>query len=191
MEIPETFLTDLKVEFQERLRARYSAKQNCVVIEQRVGKNVIGSVPRSMLSNETRQSLAEGYKPIMQVAVGETIRCKDCSNKISVPFCSTEEVKCLYCKLKGRVSKYHVGFYPLNIKLINHLKEIDPLRNMDKDLAKEMQEQNERITAQQQKALYNDAESYANDHIYKLMGIPTKSMAGKVMQGTELKGFSG
>lgn len=189
MEIPETFLTELSVEFQDRLRARYSAKQNSVVIEQKVGRNIVGSVPRKLLSNETRQSLAEGYKPIMQVAVSEVIRCEDCSSKIPVPFNETREVKCEYCKLKGRVSRYHVGFYPLNVTLINHLKSIDPLRNMDKNFAAEMQAQNERIAEQQQKSLYDEAESYANDNIYKLMGIPTKGMNGKIMTGTELKGF--
>jgi hypothetical protein len=191
VEIPHTFTTELSVEFQDRLRARYSPKQNAIVIEQRVGKNIIGSIPRRMIQdNERRQSLAEGYKPFMTIAISEKVRCPECDYWIEVPNRETRQVKCLYCKLKGRNTSLIAGYYPLNHHLINHLKSIDPLRNMDDKIANKLTEQNEKIAEQQQKQLSNDAEAYTSDNLNRLMQIPTFGYSGtKAKEGTEVKGF--
>lgn len=116
--------------------------------------------------------------PIMTVAVSETMRCPDCGYKLVVPFNETMQLSCLACKLKGRNTKVIAGYYPLNHILLNHLKSIDPLRNMDEDMIGKMNEYNEKKMEQQQKQLSDDAESYASDNINRLMGIPTFGYAG-------------
>ncbi len=191
MDIPETFAHDLEIEFQGRLRARFSPKSQAVIIEQRVGKNVLPSLPRKFYDNEKRQALAEGYMPIMTVSLSETMKCPECTYVLKVPNRETAQIVCLSCKLKQRSTKITAGFYPLNSSLLHHLKEIDPLRNMDRNMAMEMVERNERMTEIHQKSLRNDAEDYASDNIERLMGIPSAKYSGmKVMEGTEVKGFS-
>ena len=192
MEIPEIFLEDLKVEFQDRLRAKFSRKQNATLIQQRMARNVIGSLNRKFLKHddERRQHLAEGYKTIMTVAASETIRCPECCMKLEVPKLETRQIKCLYCKLKGRKTQVTSGYYPLNSSLINHLKAIDPMRNMDNNLVQATMDQNERIAKQQQKQLYDNAHDYASDNLNRLMGIPVVGYAGtKLKEGTQVKGF--
>jgi len=190
MDIPDTFTKDLEIDFQGRLRARWSPKQQAVIIEQRVGKNILPSLPRKSYDNERRQSLAEGYIPIMTVSASSRMRCPECSTWVEVPDRETRQVSCLYCKLRGRSTKFTAGFYPLNSFLLNHLKEIDPLRNATDEMAKKMIEQNELRTELMQKQLAHDAESYASDNLNRLMQIPTFSYAGlKAKEGTTVKGF--
>ena len=144
-----------------------------------------------MYDDERRQSLAEGYLPIMTVSVSEKMRCPEDGYWLDVPNRETKQITCLACKLKGRTTKVTAGFYPLNSSLLNHLKAIDPLRNMDRDLAKEMLEANEKLTEIQQKELYNQADAYASDNLNRLMGIPVSSLsASKIFEGTNVRGIT-
>lgn len=193
MYIPESFQEDLEREFQGRLRARWSGKKQCVVIEQRVARNVVGSLPRELFkkNDETRQSLAEGYKQVMDVAVSEQMKCPECTTTLSVPNRTTAQITCMGCRVKGRTKKYIVGYYPLDTNLINHLKSIDPLRNLEKDTAAELNAYNEKIAEAQQKQLSEEAEAYTSDNLNRLMQIPSFSYSGnKIKQGTELRGFT-
>ncbi len=189
MDIPQTFLDDLDVEFQGRLRARFSGMQQAVIIEQKVGRNILPSLKRDRYTNERRQSLAEGYMPIMTVSVSEKVRCPECNYWLEVPNRETKQIRCFSCKLKGRTSLIIAGYFPLNSFLINHLKEIDPVRNMDKDMTQELDRQNERKAELMQRQLSNDAESYASDNLNQLMGIPTFGYTSKKLAGTDVKGF--
>jgi len=188
MEINETFLDDLEITFQGRLRARWSAKQRAIIIEQRTARSLIGSVPRRAYDNETRQSLAEGYKLLMTVAPRETIRCARCNYTLEVPKLETREITCLQCKLSGLRGKVFAGYYPLNSSLIHYLKSIDPLRDNNESNASKMVEYNENITKQQQRQLFNASEAYADDNFNRIVGIQQVGRT-KVMAGTELKGF--
>jgi hypothetical protein len=189
VDIPTEFTTSLSVEFQDRLRARWSGKQQAIIIEQRVGKNILPSLPRISYSDERRQSLAEGYMPIMTVAVSETMRCPSCNLKVNVPNRETKQIRCLYCQVKGRKTLITAGYYPLNSFLIEHLKSIDPLRNMDKDMVKEMNERNEKMLQKQQEQLQDNAIAYSNDNFNRLVGIQQTGYTGKIKAGTEVKGF--
>jgi hypothetical protein len=191
MDISETFKDELRIEFQDRLRIKWSGKSQAFLIQQRVGKNLIGSVPRAKLGLEKSMDLAEGYRTILSVAPSEHMKCPDCFTSISVPKLETKELKCLYCKLRGRSTKIVAGYYPLNSSLINHLKEIDPIRNLDRDLIAEMNDRNEKIQEAQVKQLSKDAEDYSSDNINKLMGILQTGYSGmKVKEGSEVKGIT-
>jgi hypothetical protein len=191
VEIPETFEQTLAIEFQDRLRIRWSGKQQSFLIQQRVGPNLIGSVPRRLLDSEKRQDLAQGYRTIMNVSPSEIVKCPECSIKLNVPYKETRQIKCLYCQLKQRSTFIAAGYFPLDSSLINHLKSIDPIRQMDSDDVQRMQTHNDRISESQQKQLYDDAESYSSDNINQLMGILQTGYGGmKVKDGTEVKGIT-
>lgn len=172
MEIPETFEQDLDREFQNRLRIKWNRKKNSFTIEQKVGQNIIGSLPREMFKDSFyKQSLAEGYKPIIDVAVSETLKCPNCAEILNVPNRETKQFKCLNCQSKGKRTIFVAGYFPLNSFLINYLKTIDPIRNLEVDQAKRILEHNEKLAAMEQKKLSDDAEAYTSDNLNKLMGI--------------------
>ena len=144
-----------------------------------------------MYSDERRQSLAEGYMPILTVSASEQIRCPECAMFVEVPNRETQQVRCWYCASRGRTTRITAGFYPLNSSLINHLKSIDPLRNMESDDVAKMQEYNEKLIAQRQAEISANAEAYTSDNINRLMGILQTGYSGtKVKEGTDIKGFS-
>lgn len=180
MEINEIFQEELKREFQERLRIRWNGKKQAYTVEQRVGKNIIGQLPRELFKHNDfyRQGLAEGYKPIMDVAVSETMRCPSCNTKLTVPNRETKQFRCTYCQSKGRRSLLLAGYYPLNSFLINHLKTIDPLRNMEVNQVQRLQDYNEKLMEREQAKLSDEAEAYTSDNLNRLMGILQTGYSG-------------
>jgi len=190
LEIPQNFIALLDIEFQSRLRVKWSGKQQAYLIQQKIGPNLVGSVPRGKLDAEKVNDLAQGYLTIMTVSPSEKMKCQECSSSLSVPNRETRQIRCLYCKVRGRSTQVIAGYYPLDSNLIAHLKTIDPMRNMETDQVSRMNDHNENLQKAQLKELANEAESYADDNLAKLMGIPEFKYAGnKIKEGTELTGF--
>lgn len=179
MEINESFKDDLRIEFQGRLRVRWSGKQQSYLIQQRVGRNLIGNISRKTFKDSEKvQDLAEGYRTIMVVSPAEKTRCPECSTWLDVPNRTTAQIKCEFCKFKGRNVSFIAGYYPLNSSLIQHLKSIDPLRDGDKDMQKKLDQHNEKLTSSMQKKISQDAEDYTSDNLNRLMGILSVGYSG-------------
>lgn len=120
----------LEREFQGRLRARRSAETGDVQIEERVGRGIFDP-PTARTHRESDRWIRarDGYTLVMAIKPGDRMACSACGLTVKVPVLRMAEAPCPYCRnAKKRDSTAFVGFYPLGWTLIDHLKNIDPLR---------------------------------------------------------------
>ena len=126
MEAPSAFKESLKMQFNDRLRVRWSNSKHEWQIEEKIAR------PTGDYSlddpNDDHLRLRDGYGYVCSVTPGDRMACPKCGNELKVPIYHFAEVKCDYCQVKGRPSSVIVGHFPLNDMLLEHLRKLDPLR---------------------------------------------------------------
>lgn len=178
MEAPPAFTRQLDDVFNGRLRIRWSAKRREFHIEQKVGR----MAPNPCHIDEGDDDLIrarDGYIYVMSIRPGDRMPCPDCDYQLSVPVMDTADIRCPYCQLKGRTTRVVAGYWPLNERLIEHLRRIDPLRGGSDEMAAAADAYNEsRLKAAE--AAYSDTIiSAADDDYRRLVGIPSVGYTGK------------
>lgn len=178
MDAPTTFTRQLKDEFQDRLRIRWSAKRREFHIEQRVGR----MAPNPCRIDEGDDDLIrarDGYIHVMSISPGDRTPCPECHFELQVPVMDTADIRCPYCQIKGRTTRVVAGYWPLNERLIDHLRKLDPLRGHSHELAAEADRRNVARLKAAEANLSDTVISAADDDYRRLVGIPSVGYTGK------------
>lgn len=182
MDAPTEFTDRLHREFDGRLRIRWSASQHEWQIEQKIGH---GRIPPIAI-DEGRDDLIrarDGYHFVMSVRTGDRMRCPKCNYQLTVPVMDTWDIRCPYCRLKGRHTSVVAGYWPLNDRLLAHLHKIDPLNVFSEQQAAEADRYNERLLKQQEDDAMAPGYAEASDMYRRLVGIPMVGYSGKEFRG--------
>lgn len=185
MEAPSSFVDLLHRTFDGRLRIRWSVASRRWLIEQKVGH---GFAVSPIQIDETRDDLIrarDGYHPVMEITLGDRIQCPQCHLELRVPVFETHDIRCGYCALKGRQTRIVAGYWPLNERLIEHLRKIDPLRDQQSELAAEADRRNRLLLKSQEDAAMAPGLAYADEAYNRLVGIPQVGYTGKTLNGPD------
>lgn len=178
MEAPKDFQNRLEEVFRGRLRIRWSPKREAWHIEQQVGR--AASPPyRIDPFDDSLICARDGYAFVMEVRQGTRMPCPTCHLELPVPVMETCEVRCNYCKMKGRDGRVRAAYYPLGEVLIDYLRKIDPERGATQELADEADRANRAMLAAQERALSNTIEAAGKDAFTKIAGIESVGYTGK------------
>lgn len=178
MQAPESFTELLQDAFDGRLRIRWSAKEHEFHIEQKVGHGRMSPIR----IDEGRDDLIrarDGYHFVMSVRTGDRMPCPSCNYELKVPVMDTWDIICPTCSTMNRKTSVVAGFWPLNDRLIEHLKKIDPLRDHQDEVAATADRYNERLLQSQEDDAMRPGEAYANDSYNRLVGIQQVGYTGK------------
>lgn len=179
MHIPESFDVQLKREFNNRFRIRWSDKRGEFQIEQKIAPSQVLEPP--LLSDGTWDSWnddyirsRDGYWYVMSVRQGDRMPCQQCHTTMKVPIRKTAESLCGGCGKKHRAA-----FYPLDDLLIRHLKWIDPLSDGPVTVTAFAHEQNRKAQKSRENAAYNNVEAATLDNFSHMFGIQQVGYTGK------------
>lgn len=179
MDAPSSFVEQLERVFNGRLRIRWSAKNQEFHIEQKVGR---GFALAPVAIDEGRDDLIcarDGYFHVMAIKAGDRMPCPSCNYKLTVPVMDTADMKCPYCALMGRTTRVVAGYWPLNERLIEHLRKIDPLRGAQQELAEEADRYNRALIKSAENTYSDVVTSKASDDYNRLVGIPQVGFTGR------------
>lgn len=185
MNAPDSFVARLASVFDNRLRIRWSDREGCFHIEQRVGRATIAPV----FIDSTRDDLIrarDGFHPIMTVQPGDRMPCPECHYQLHVPVMDTWDMRCPYCETKGRSTRVVAGYWPLNDLLIEHLRKIDPLRGASTELAEEADRHNRLLLKAQEDEAFAPGFDAFDSNYNNLVGIPQTGYTGKILPGSQL-----
>lgn len=178
MEAPSGFVARLRERFNNRLRIRWSNKEQEWHIEQQVGRAVLPNCPVGEW-NDSLIRARDGYHFIMAVTTGDRKRCPKCNYTLHVPVRDTWDIRCEYCALRGRQSRMVAGFWPLDDALLEHLQKIDPLRGGSDELRDQADNRNKLLLAAEENDAMAPGYAYADEHYNRLVGIPQVGYTGK------------
>jgi hypothetical protein len=175
-----SYVTDrLKSEFGNRLRIRWSYKRSEWQIEAKVARAVEpGSHVDSADDDHIRAR--DGYAFVLSIRQGDRMPCPDCGFSLRVPVLRTEEVRCDYCRSRGRDGRHRAAYYPLDSeKLFEHLRMIDPQRGYRTNLHRLADQRNQAILAAREREAMNKVQSATLDNFNRMVGIPQFGYSGK------------
>lgn len=179
---PPEFTDRLEREFDGRLRLRWSHKAGEWQVEQRVARGLVNFPVRDDQDDE-RIRLRDGYFYVMSIRQGDRMPCPKCGNTLKVPHLEIRELSCYQCKLRGYEHRVSAGYFPLDDRLIDHLKRIDPLRGASKALRSKVDQHNQRHTDQQRQRVLDQTYDAGADDFNRIAGIPSVGYTGKEFVG--------
>ena len=174
MTAPRWFEDLLEREFRGDLRIRWSERRQEWHVEQRVGR--AASVPHFGDPDRWRRA-AEGYAFHLAIQPRLERACPDCGWPMRVGEMRFVEASCGYCGYKGRSGKRTLAFFPLNEKLIDHLKRNDPTRDHLYKHLKELDLYNQRVEMQREAKWKDERHDILRD--VALSQIPSVGYTGK------------
>jgi hypothetical protein len=182
---PKDFTRRLDEVFAGRLRIRWSLRNGEWHIEQKVGR---AAHPPYRIAEEDDSLIRarDGYAFVMAIRPGDRMPCPIDGLTLKVPVLHTAEVRCDYCRMKGREGRFKAAYYPLGENLIDHLKRIDPERNGHRELVDASDHANKVMLAAKERELSNTIEASTKDHFTSLVGIQSCGYTGKVFPGTDI-----
>lgn len=181
MDLDTQFQERLQQEFGDRIRIRWSQKQQSWLVEQKVARGQMYWDRYVPEHDDELIAVRDGYLFLMHITPGDRMRCPgNCGSTLKSPIRQTELVVCPVCKIRGYSHKHILGFFPLNDSFITYLKSIDPLRRDAKKDINKVDDYNERIVRGAQRRMSNEAEAYGKDEFARLTGIPTVGLSGSV-----------
>lgn len=136
--LPAAFAKQLEREFDGRYRLRWSLKNREWHLEQRVGHGLADAPIRIDSGADDLIRAREGYAFVMAIRPGDRMPCpspirlgpfgetlETCGFELKVPVMETRETVCPKCRLEGRDGRHAAAYYPLNDRLIEHIRSID------------------------------------------------------------------
>ena len=160
----ESFNHQLGVEFDHKLRLRWSLRRGTWQIERKTARASAPKRPVDSLDDEGIRYV-EGYHLVMEVAPGDRAKCPKCSRGTHIPVMRMKEAVCEHC---GRV--FRAVYWPLSDSLLERLRYTDPDRDgIDRVFAEvdRAGEERERLSVRQRhhqtEAIWKDAKRQAFD----------------------------
>lgn len=172
---PDSFKESLDKQFNGKLRIRWSDKEQEWQIEEKISR---ASLPDQLVDDWDDHAIRarDGYGYVCGVRPGDRMPCPKCGTELKVPVNHFAEVKCDYCRLKGRNSSIIAGFFELGDMLLEHLRRLDPIRGWrDKFIYGTFDEHRQ---AQIDKEIENMSPIWS-DAYKRLVGIPMVGYTSK------------
>jgi hypothetical protein len=178
LDAPTQFINDLRRNFGERLRIRWSNARSAWLIEQRVGRRREAGVNISE-DSDARVRARDGYWLLLEVRTGDRMPCPDCYSTLKVPVLDTGDVRCAYCHMRGKSGLHRAAYFPLNDILIQHLRRLDPEGTHLDEVVARMDADNEAMMLAMEADAVREGSAAAADHYNRLVGIPQWGYTGK------------
>lgn len=177
--IPVEFEERLADVFHDRLRCRWSHAEHAFVIEQRIARRVADAFP-VLNDRDDLIRIRDGYMQVMSVRNGDRMPCPNpsCFHDLRVPMFETRMLQCEHCHTYAVA-----GFFELNDRLIDYLRDIDPLRDGPLRKQHEVNFANHRNTLSQERVAHNLLEDAVSDNFTQMAGIQSVGYTGKVFEG--------
>lgn len=173
---PESFIKSLERQFDGRLRVRWSNAQQGWEIEQRVGPHREAPIDEN---DDDLVRARDGYAAFMSIRPGTRMPCPECRFELKVPVFHTEELMCPYCKMMGRTTSVNAGFFELNDRLLEHLRQCDPDRGGSQRLKEMADRNNEALWRSQLAAAMREGRAAASERYNRIVGIQQVGWTGK------------
>jgi hypothetical protein len=175
----DEFLGRLQHEFDGRFRIRWSVARGEYHVEQKVETAVDLPIRTSAIDDDLIRA-RDGYWFVFAIRSGDRMACPQCGLTMKVPVMKFQETSCSNCRAHGRDGRYPAAFYPLNDRLIEHIRQIDPFRSdAAKNLAQRADEHNARLEAERVADGLAEVEAITADYFNKLVGIQSVGYTGK------------
>lgn len=183
MQAPDSFVELLDLTFDHRLRIRWSRECNEWQIEQFVKRGLFPGQkrPKRGVWDETRDAYVrqrDGVIHILSVRTGDRMPCPHCGTELKVPFGRTEVLNCDYCRLRGKPHAVPAMFVPLNDRLIDYLKRIDPTSDANQALLEQIDRENEIVEREQIASAINPTMAAFEQDYRRIVGIPQVGFGG-------------
>lgn len=189
MQAPDSFVEKLDREFRRRLRIRWSHQQREWHIEQRVKRGLFpGTKPSKLGWDETTDAYIrhrDGTLHILTVRTGDRMPCKRCGFELKVPYAETHFITCPACKKRGLESHFSVTYMPLDDRLIQELKKIDPENPYSERLAEDLDARNALLSKQMEANAIRGAEAAFEQDYRRIVGNPTVGLSGSTKMWKE------
>lgn len=173
MTIPGWFARQLAVESDDRLRVRWSGKNQRFCLEAKVGRPTTVSRPIDA-EDDVAIRQRDGYELVMEVAPGTRSPCPRCHTWTRLPVRRVAEAKCERCGFTFRAF-----FWPLDESLLQHLRYIDPDRGGVERVFAEADRGETLRDARLRRQRRNDTEAIWKEDYNRLVGIPSVGYTGK------------
>jgi hypothetical protein len=175
----DEFLARLKEVSDGRFRIRWSVARGEYHIEQKV--ETAADLPiRISEIDDSLICARDGYWFVFAIRNGDRMACPACGLTIKVPVMEFKEAVCDHCRTKGRDGRYPAAFWPLNDRLIEHIRMIDPFRDDSAaNLAERADEHNARMQASREREAFGEVEAVTAENFNRLVGIQQTGYTGK------------
>ena len=180
-QVPEEFQERLNREFRGRLRLRWSDQKQEYHLEQKVSR-ALASFPTHESDDESIR-LRDGYLYLLSIRAGTRMPCPRCQLELQVPVREIREISCQFCKLSGREHRVVAGYFPLDDRLVDYLKRLDPERDASWEVRNAVEAHNQHLMEQQRQQVLNSSLDKMNDDFSRIAGIPSVGYTGKETYG--------
>lgn len=180
--IPPSFRARLQREFDGRLRLRWSHQRSAYQVEVQCGRRT-HDIPLHNPQDDDCIRAREGYARVMEVLPRPAFDCPArvsqepgaprCGVKLEVPMRERVEVTCLNCRQHGRDGRTRAEYWPLDDRLLDRLKQIDPKRQWAHQQVNEMDLGNKRAEMRAELDTLNELDAFNLDYYSTLAGIPS------------------
>ena len=165
--VPDSFKESLDKQFNGKIRVRWSNKDQEWHVEEKINRGSLDTPVDDQ--DDTAIRYRDGYGFICSIRPGDRMPCPKCNSELKVPINEFAEVKCDYCRMKGRNTSIISGFFELGDILLEHLRRLDPVRGWrDKFTYETYDEHRQRIIDKQ----IENMSPIWSDNYRRLVGIP-------------------
>lgn len=186
--IPPSFAARLQREFDGRLRMRWSNQRRAYQVEVQCGRRT-HDVPLFNPQDDDKVRARDGYARVMEVLPHPHFECPTrvsqepnaprCGVKLDIPMRQRVEVTCLNCRQHGRDGRTRAEYWPLDDRLLDRLKQIDPKRQWAHQQVREMDLENKRAELRQELDVMNDLDAFNYDWYPRIAGIQSVGYTGR------------
>jgi hypothetical protein len=179
--IPPDFTQRLTREFDGRLRMRWSDQRRAFQVEVKCGRRT-HDIPLFNPQSDDCVRARDGYMRVMEIQPRATFECPTrvskepnaprCGVKLEIPLRQRVEVTCLNCRQHGRDGRTRAEYWPLDDRLLDRLKQIDPKRQWAAQQVNEMDLSNKRAELMRELDALNDIDALNYDYYNAIAGIP-------------------
>lgn len=179
--IPPDFTARLEREFGGRLRLRWSNQRRTYQVEVQCGRRNY-DIPLFNPQDDDKVRAREGYARVMEILPRPTFECPvrvsqepnapRCGVKLAVPMRQRVEITCRNCREHGRDGRTRAEYWPLDDRLLDRLKQIDPKRQWAHQQVREMDLENQRVEMRHEMDALNEVDAMNFDLYPYIAGIP-------------------
>lgn len=196
MTLPTEFARRLQREFDGRYRLRWSDRAHEWHLEQRVGHGAADVPIRDDSTADDVIRARDGYAFVMAIRSGDRMPCpgvvrvdpadgrtvKTCGFELKVPVMETRETVCPKCRAAGRDGRVAAAYFPLNDRLITHIRGIDAFLGHREDIAAVQDARNKAILDGIQRDGLNAIDAVSLDVRKSFAGIEQVGYGGSIIR---------
>lgn len=179
--IPPDFSARLEREFGGRLRMRWSEQRRAYQVEVQCGRRT-HDIPLFNPQDDDKVRGRDGYARVMEILPRPHFECPTrvskepgaprCGVRLEIPIRERVEVTCLNCRMHGRDGRTRAEYWPLDDRLLDRLKQIDPKRQWAHQQVREMDLTNHRTQLAAEMAALGEIDAMNFDLYPYIAGIP-------------------